>query len=149
MAEKQELAWQSTEQDSAWRALLLHILPKSERLSRMNVVRCDESSENDPYTSYGTYFFDALSPGRAWATSTEKDLSALGQLFSALQQVVSDKIITDDEAVALMKYVASKFVERRVDCILSDAFGGEPEHRRTFHKIAGSVRHGRGCKSSR
>lgn len=151
MAEKHELASQGTERDSAWRALLLHILPKRERLQRANIARCDESAENDLCTSYGTYFTDALSLSRPCAASTEEDLSALGQLYSALRQAASEKVITDDEAVAVMKYVTSKFIERRVDCILSDAFafGSGPTHRRTFQRIAGSVKHGRGCKSSR
>jgi hypothetical protein len=145
---KQELAQQRTEPESTWRALFLRVLSKREG-PRLNTWWREESSQDDPYTSYAAYFLSALSLERPCVISTEDDLSTLGRLLSALRRASEEGIITDDEAMAVMKLMVSQFVERRVDCVLSDVLGDESKHRRTLQRIAGSLKHGRACKSSR
>ena len=143
MAEEQELAQHDIERESVWRSFLSRISgwanPQRDVRAWLRSVR----ESPDTYTSHADYFIAMLSPDRLCRLSLGRDLQAMQHLLSSVRKAAEDGIITDDEASALMEFVASRFVERRFDCILSDVFGGESTHRYTFHRVTGKTTHGR------
>jgi len=143
MAERQEVK-QQIASESAWRAFLSHTAPAGEIQPRSG-ARSRESHETDLVHS----LIRVLAPARPCTTSQQHDLDVMRRSLVFFRDAAQRGVITDDEALAVMKLVVSQFVQSRFNCILWDTLGDEPTHRCTFRKVAGRLGHEREYESAR
>ena len=63
----------------------------------------------------------ALSPTRPYAPPVlSKDLERVNRVVTALMQAVEDEVLTDEEADAVIGFVAERFIARRFDVLFDD-----------------------------
>lgn len=150
MTEKQEVK-QRVERESAWRLFLSHISPRPEDTEmRPDSWREDRTGVREPHEPDIVHCVIAtLLPSHPCTTSQSQDLDAVHRSLSFFRDAAQRGIITNDEALAVMRLVIARFVQRRFDCILWNILGDEPTNECMFRKVAPRLRHEQGYEPTR
>jgi len=72
-----------------------------------------------------------------------RDLEIVYRTMSSVQEAAAEGIITEDEADDVVRFVITKFIERRFNGILLNVFELESSRRCAFQGVAGRLKHGR------
>jgi len=65
-------------------------------------------------------FLSALSPASVQPPILTDDIKRFGRVADFLVQSVEDRILTEEEADAVLKFIAERFAHRRLDEILAN-----------------------------
>lgn len=79
------------------------------------------------------HFFAVLSPSPYRFLSRSKDLSVLKKAISSVVEAMEEGILMENEASALIEFLATKFVQRRFETVLDRAFDVSSRQRFRLH----------------
>lgn len=131
-----------TSQDSTWQ-----MLTKAHANWVTSLKQRTNEDDNDrnmtayidiPTPSLADNFLAALSPSVVLFKG--KDWGVMKRLISSTIEAVEEEIITEDEASAVLEYIATKFIARRFDEIMQQVFDSELSHKYSFRGIKGTVK---------
>jgi hypothetical protein len=82
----------------------------------------------------------ALSPSPSRLFSASKDLSIMKRAVSSIIDATEEAILTENEAEALINFLATKFVEHRFGAVLESVFDVGSPSRYTLRALQGTLK---------
>ena len=67
------------------------------------------------------------------------DIAVINKIFSSVYEALEEKILNESEAKAVIEFITSKFVERRLNLILQEMFDIEKSNKYSFKGIVGKI----------
>jgi hypothetical protein len=88
---------------------------------KMRVIHQGQIEANKPKTSRDLVrqFMSLLAPPNSSASLLSEDLQGFSRFMESIATAVGDEILTEEEADAVVRFIASRFTQRRMDEILS------------------------------
>ena len=82
----------------------------------------------------------ALAPTPQKLLSKSEDLEVMKKALSSIVETMEEQILTEDEASALLEFLATKFVERRFENIIRHVFDVGSTHTYKFQGVKGTTK---------
>jgi len=82
----------------------------------------------------------ALAPYPRKTVATTEDFALIRRTGVWIVEAIEEGVLTESEAQALLRFIAARFAERRLDLIMEKFFNVGGEEQRTFRALKGTVK---------
>lgn len=134
---------QKHKRDNAWHCLMKYhpelISSLKHDIIKTNSMK-NKSEKEDNYNDCLNFVLSSLSPYPSRPISDNKELSIMKQVASSMVEAMEENVLTENEASAVLEFLASKFIERRFGIMMQCIFDIDSSEVCNFKGLRGVIK---------